>query len=240
MKNLMDKIRNIFALKGMKERALSSVGMIAIFFTVLYFGSDAMKVAFIVLISLMIWEMETMFGKKRSSVKKMSPKEMKKFSLYKMGLIFLLFYPTLRLFALLSGNYDLALFLIFMTLFVTVSSDVGAYMVGSNIKTRKICPKISPNKSLGGFIGGAAFGFVFGMAYIIYMGNNFVDWSIGEAVLIMLIAPIVSMMGDLFESLVKRFCEVKDSSDLIPGHGGVLDRLDSFLLTLLFFEILVL
>jgi phosphatidate cytidylyltransferase len=199
-----------------------------------------MKLAFIVLISIMIWEMERMFGKKRASVKNMSPEEMRKFSLYKIALIFLLFYPTLRLFALLSGNYNLALFLIFLTLFVTVSADVGAYMVGSNIKTRKVCPSISPNKSLGGFIGGEIFGFVFGMLYILYMGNEYVSWSLGSMILIMLIAPIIAMMGDLFESLVKRFCEVKDSSDLIPGHGGVLDRLDSFLLTLLFFEILVL
>lgn len=105
---------------------------------------------------------------------------------------------------------------------VVWSTDCMAYVVGRLIGGRKLAPSISPGKTWSGAIGGALFAVIFG-----WLAAYLVGVHIGPAILIgALILSIVSQIGDLFESAIKRRFGVKDSSNLIPGHGGVMDRVD--------------
>ena len=110
------------------------------------------------------------------------------------------------------------------------AADSGAYFVGVRIGKHKMAPKISPNKSWEGFWGGLA-----GASLIAIIGFKLLglDWSdLPALVFLTLIAAMMSVAGDLFESLLKRHSGHKDSGRLIPGHGGMLDRLDSLLAAL--------
>lgn len=103
--------------------------------------------------------------------------------------------------------------------------DVGAYFVGVSIGKRKIFASISPKKTLEGTIGGIVFGMIIGVA-VYYVLNIFelVDW-----IIMALLISMAAFIGDLVESKIKRSVNVKDSGKIMPGHGGVLDRFDSFL-----------
>jgi phosphatidate cytidylyltransferase len=105
---------------------------------------------------------------------------------------------------------------------VIALTDVGAYAVGKSIGKTKFC-ETSPNKTMEGVVGGIAVATIGGM----FFGLGVVD--LGVAFLISFTVSVSSIFGDLFESSLKRKAGVKDSGDLLPGHGGVLDRIDGYL-----------
>jgi phosphatidate cytidylyltransferase len=108
-------------------------------------------------------------------------------------------------------------------LFIVVwSADTGAFFVGRLIGGPKLAPKISPNKTWSGFIGGALSACAAGVLFAVWFGHTSIPAVAGLSIVL----SIISQGGDLGESFIKRFFGVKDSSGLIPGHGGVLDRLD--------------
>jgi len=108
-------------------------------------------------------------------------------------------------------------------LFIVVwSADTGAFFVGRLLGGPKLAPSISPNKTWSGFIGGAAAACLAGALFAIWFEHTSIEIMAALSVLL----AIVSMGGDLGESFIKRAFGVKNSSGLIPGHGGVLDRLD--------------
>ncbi|MCK5826574.1 MAG: phosphatidate cytidylyltransferase [Desulfuromusa sp.] len=115
---------------------------------------------------------------------------------------------------------------IFLTLIAIMSCDTCAYFVGSKIGKRKLYPAVSPNKSVEGAIGGVV-GSVLGVLLAKVSFLPIIGFF--DAVLIGLLLGGMGQLGDLFESLLKRACQVKDSGNMIPGHGGILDRLDSLL-----------
>ena len=116
-------------------------------------------------------------------------------------------------------------YLILFSYFVAWMTDIFAYFIGSKFGKHKLCPKISPKKTWAGLIGGmataAAWGF--GCAALDSL-QNYAFVMVVSAVL-----AAVSQGGDLFESWIKRYLGVKDSGDLIPGHGGIFDRTDALL-----------
>ncbi len=118
---------------------------------------------------------------------------------------------------------------------VVWAADSGAYFVGVRFGRRKLAPRISPGKSWEGFWGGMGFCLVLAAVAWPALGIAPHDWPL--LALITLLTALASVLGDLFESLLKRHAGIKDSSDLIPGHGGVLDRLDSVLAALPVFVI---
>ena len=131
-------------------------------------------------------------------------------------------YIGLPSFALLVLNW--AWFeLVFWLMLVTWATDIFAYFAGRSLGGPKLAPKISPNKTWAGLVGGIAGAAVAGgaAAWLFGIGEPFL-W-LGGAM------GLVAQLGDLHESRVKRRLGVKDSSDLLPGHGGVLDRLDGLL-----------
>ena len=113
-------------------------------------------------------------------------------------------------------------------LLVTKSGDIGAYLIGSNFGRHKLIPRISPNKSVEGAIGG----FIFSMACAVILGRYYISWmSFGFILASGILIGIFAQLGDLAESLIKRDYEVKDSSVFLPGLGGMLDVIDSILFT---------
>lgn len=105
-------------------------------------------------------------------------------------------------------------------------NDIAAFLFGSLFGKHKLIERISPKKSVEGFISGIAISVVAAIIFSIY----FQSISVYLWVVIGLITPIFASLGDLFESLLKRTFGVKDSGNLIPGHGGILDRIDSLLI----------
>ena len=108
---------------------------------------------------------------------------------------------------------------------VVIAADSWAYLGGSLLKGPKLAPKISPNKTWSGFLSGLLFGAFAGVLCA---------WATGFGLVygFMLALPVVlfSVIGDLLESAIKRHLNVKDAGGLLPGHGGLLDRVDSLML----------
>lgn len=120
-------------------------------------------------------------------------------------------------------------FALWIALAGTWLTDIGAYFVGKYYGKMKLAPKVSPNKTVEGAVGGIIFSFIFVVAITLYLGVFNGLWVFYAVIL-----PFVAIVGDLFESAIKRAAGVKDSGKLIPGHGGILDRFDSLLFTIPF------
>lgn len=124
---------------------------------------------------------------------------------------------------------------VFLVLLATVASDTLAFFIGSAIGRHKLAPQISPNKTwegaIAGIIGAAVFSLLFVPTHIFGLNSaiHIQTLSYGEAILLGALVSIFGQLGDLTESLLKRNAKVKDSGNLFPGHGGVLDRLDSII-----------
>lgn len=110
------------------------------------------------------------------------------------------------------------------------AADTGAYFVGVRMGKHKMAPRISPNKSWEGFCGGLAGASLVAVFAVKLLGLGWDDLPV--LVFLTIVAAMMSVAGDLFESLLKRHSGHKDSGRLIPGHGGMLDRLDSLLAAL--------
>ncbi|MCB0895753.1 MAG: phosphatidate cytidylyltransferase [Nocardioides sp.] len=110
---------------------------------------------------------------------------------------------------------------------VTIASDIGGYVAGVLFGKHPMAPVISPKKSWEGFAGSVLFCLVAGWALVVYLLDG--DWWVG--LLLGLIAVVMATLGDLCESVIKRDLGIKDMSHVIPGHGGLMDRLDSLLAT---------
>jgi phosphatidate cytidylyltransferase len=133
-----------------------------------------------------------------------------------------------------------------MGLFILIwTNDTFAYLVGKSIGKHKLFEKISPKKTIEGFFGGLIFSIFAGYlisAYLIKPSAQFSDKSILIWMIIAAIVGVIGTIGDLIESKFKRVAGVKDSGKIMPGHGGVLDRLDSVIFVapfiFLFYKIL--
>jgi len=128
-----------------------------------------------------------------------------------------------------GGNYGS--FYVFLALAISWMTDTGAYFFGKMFGKSKLCPEISPKKTKEGFIGGIVFCLLC-VTLIAFMFNNFIfpqKKHINYAVIITmsLFGSLISSLGDLCFSAFKRKCGVKDFGNIMPGHGGVLDRFDS-------------
>lgn len=124
-----------------------------------------------------------------------------------------------------NNAYDPQLLLGF--LFIIWANDTGAYIFGSWLGKRKLFERISPKKSWEGSIGGALCSFIVaGVIANYFTGITMIDWLVVAGILV-----VTGTLGDLIESLYKRSKNAKDSGTILPGHGGILDRFDSLLLS---------
>ena len=125
--------------------------------------------------------------------------------------------------------------LLVLALVILVAAvDIGAYFAGVNFGSRKLAPNLSPKKTWEGVWGGFALCAVISVAMIWAANSYFLDLTSAQMVVLFFLAPLTtffSVIGDLLESMLKRNQNIKDSGRLLPGHGGVLDRIDSLVAT---------
>jgi len=136
--------------------------------------------------------------------------------IYLSGLVYLIF-------AIESEYSNLKIYLLYSVL-VAILSDIGGLVCGKIFKGKKLT-KISPNKTISGSIGS----FMFSTLLIPFFYKVQIDQTLVNLFIITIIISLTSQLGDLFISLLKRKAKVKDTSDLLPGHGGVLDRIDGII-----------
>ncbi len=167
-----------------------------------------------------------------------------------MNTIFLCFYPSILLSAMIIINHfnDLVMssivinsnfniFILLLVFTITILTDTMAMLCGKTFKGPKLCPKISPKKT----ISGALFGVVFGItgAVLLYLifrtsdafiaASDYLKLNVYWMILIGGVGSVLSQMGDIFASYIKRKSDVKDYGHVLPGHGGVMDRIDGLL-----------
>lgn len=124
-------------------------------------------------------------------------------------------------------------------IFIITATDVGAYFTGRNLGRYKLAPSISPKKTWEGLGGGIIAAGLTGGLVSIAAGDAFIPHGLGFMMGLGVLLAIIAQGGDLFESYVKRRSGMKDSGSLIPGHGGLLDRLDGYLFAAPFYALIL-
>jgi len=142
--------------------------------------------------------------------------------------------PILALSSLYYTNGDDARTLVLWLVFVVWATDVGGYIVGKTIGGPKLCPVISPKKTWAGLLGAIGFAMLIAYVFALFLkAYDYVSLPIHHTTRLLVfsagILAVIAQIGDLFESFIKRRLDLKDSSDLIPGHGGLFDRVDGLI-----------
>ena len=137
----------------------------------------------------------------------------------------LLYLSGLVFFIISAKLININLYIVFIySLSIAIMSDIGGLLIGKTFKGKKLS-KISPNKTLSGSLGS----FLFSLILIPFFLKYFDSYNILTIVMYTVVISLASQIGDLLISLLKRKAKVKDTSDLLPGHGGVLDRIDGII-----------
>jgi len=204
---------------NIKKRILTSILLIALLVGMFFFSY--IMIISLIIIAIISWiEFYALISKifKKNILKdKFFRFSYKALSLiYLSGLVYLIF--TIE-----SENSNLKIFLLYSIL-VAIMSDIGGLVCGKIFKGKKLT-KISPNKTISGSIGS----FMLSILLIPFFYKVQIDQSLVNLFLITITISLTSQLGDLFISLLKRKAKVKDTSDLLPGHGGVLDRIDGII-----------
>lgn len=152
------------------------------------------------------------------------------------GLTFLsMVYPSGLLVCLIAVNHLAPFSALILAFAVTPAADVMAYFIGSLFKGKKLCPNISPNKTVSGAIGGLLGGIIAAILVCVVLhpqSEHIFSHYWQEIVaygIVGLFGSLLTILGDLVESLIKRKLDIKDMGRLLPGHGGVMDRIDGLL-----------
>jgi len=205
--------------KELKKRIFTSVFLILLL-TFMYLYSFIMIIALVV-IAMIIWV------EFYALISKILPKnKTKDKSLRFLFKAISLLYLTLLVYFIFAIEFyypNLRLYLLYAIL-VAILSDIGGLIIGKIFKGKKLT-KISPNKTISGSIGS----FIFSLFLIPFFYEDLINYSFLILTFITLLISLISQLGDLFISLLKRKAKVKDTSDILPGHGGFLDRVDGII-----------
>ena len=142
--------------------------------------------------------------------------------------------PALLLYImfLTNMNSEYAFIMLILAFVISPISDTFAYFVGSKIGGKKLCPKLSPKKTWSGAIGGTVGGIISSIVvYLIFKPQLSVGSPIIFFLILGVLASVINIFGDLFESFIKRKVGIKDMGKIMPGHGGILDRFDGMMFT---------
>ena len=203
----------------LKKRIITSFFLILLF--ILMFFYTYILIISLILISIIAW-IEFYGLVSKIFIQKNNKDKTLRF-IYKS---FSLFYMTFLIYLVLMAktyNVELSLF-IFYSILISIMSDLGGLIIGKIFKGKKLT-KISPQKTISGSIGSFIFSLILVPIFIKFL---IIDDSL-ELFIITFVISLISQMGDIFISLLKRKAKVKDTSDLLPGHGGVLDRIDGII-----------
>lgn len=154
--------------------------------------------------------------------------------------IFGFFFLILSFFSIykLRNDFDGEYLLVFFILLICVSTDLGGFIFGKIFKGPRLT-KISPNKTYSGVVGSYILSFILALFYYLKLKSFYLDKSIFQIIVIIFLVSTVSQIGDLLLSYFKRLSNVKDTGKLIPGHGGILDRIDGMIFAFPFFYVLI-
>ena len=204
---------------NLKKRIITSIFLITLL--IMMFFSSFMMIVSLIIILLIAWvEFYALISK---IIKKNQTKHKFLRFLYKALSLFYLSALAYLILIIESDHSNLKIYLLYSIL-VAVMSDIGGLVIGKIIKGKKLT-KISPNKTISGSIGSL----IFSTLLIPFFYANTVDQNLLIIFLITIAISLVSQLGDLFISLLKRKAKVKDTSDILPGHGGILDRIDGII-----------
>jgi len=206
----------------LKKRIITSIFLLTLLF--LMFSYSFILIISSIVIGLISWiEFYALISKifKKKSIENQILRFLCKSSslLYLSGLVFIIISTKLV-------NLNLY-FVIIYSLLVAIMSDIGGLVIGKIFKGKKLS-KISPNKTISGSFGS----FIFPLLLIPFFLEIFNNYNFLTIIIFTEIISLASQLGDLFISLLKRKAKVKNTSDLLPGHGGVLDRIDSIIFAL--------
>ncbi|MCP3953409.1 MAG: phosphatidate cytidylyltransferase [Desulfobacterales bacterium] len=138
----------------------------------------------------------------------------------------LVYVPVLLGYILLLRNGSDGMIWVYLLICLVFSNDIGAFYAGTFFGKHKLCPSVSPGKTIEGSLGGLTACFIVGIAFRLFLIPG-LSW--GWFLLSILCIAVAGPMGDLFESIIKRSGNIKDSGSILPGHGGMLDRIDALL-----------
>ena len=204
---------------NIKKRILTSIPLIALLIGMFLYSY--IMIISLIIIAIISWiEFYALISK---ILKKNILKDKFFRSIYKILSLFYLSGLVYLIFAIESEHSNLKIYLLYSILIV-IQSDIGGLVCGKIFKGKKLT-KISPSKTISGSIGS----FIFSILLIPFFYKGEIDQSLPNILLITIIISLTSQLGDLFISLLKRRAKVKDTSDLLPGHGGVLDRIDGII-----------
>jgi phosphatidate cytidylyltransferase len=209
---------------NLKKRIITSIFLISLL-TMMFFFSFIMIVSLIIILLIAWVEFYALISK---IIKKNQIKHKFVRFLYKALSLFYLSALAYLILIIESDHSNLKIYLLYSIL-VAVMSDIGGLVIGKMIKGKKLT-KISPNKTISGSIGSL----IFSTLLIPFFHGNIVDQNLLIMFLITIVISLVSQLGDLLISLLKRKAKVKDTSDLLPGHGGILDRIDGIIFAIPF------
>ena len=202
-----------------KKRIMTSLILISLLIA-MYFFSYIMISALIVIATIIWIEFYALISKvfkNRSIINKFFRVLYKSLSLlYLSSLVFLIFS--------IESNYQNLKVYLFYSLLVAILSDIGGMVVGKTFKGKKLT-EISPNKTISGSCGS----FIFSLLLIPPFYIKLLNYDLLSLILITLTISLTSQLGDLFISYIKRKASVKNTSDILPGHGGLLDRMDGII-----------
>ena len=202
-----------------KKRILTSIFLLSLL-TGMFFYSYIMIISLII-IAIISWiEFYALISK---IIKKNILKDRLFRFFYKTLSLFYLSGLVYLIFAIESEYSSLKIYLLYSVL-VAILSDIGGLVFGRIFKGKKLT-KISPNKTISGSIGS----FIFSILLIPFFFKGQIEHNILNMLVITIFISLTSQLGDLFISFLKRKAQVKDTSDLLPGHGGVLDRIDGII-----------
>jgi phosphatidate cytidylyltransferase len=202
---------NMFSFSSLRTRLISSAVMAVGALIIIGIGGLIFNFAVLALAILMFAEASHVLEKTNNHKKK--------------WLIFTGLYIIVPLACLLSIRHSGSVDLIIYVIAIVVATDSFAYFGGQILQGPKLAVKISPNKTISGSLCGVVVtGLIAAVAYLFVVNVNFLVF-----LLISILISVVSQLGDLFESYIKRKLEIKDSGNIIPGHGGVFDRIDGLL-----------
>jgi phosphatidate cytidylyltransferase len=203
----------------LKKRLLTSVLLISLL-AAMYHYSFVMIIA-LIFIAIIVWiEFYALISKILPS-KNLKDKLLR--FLYKTISLLYLSLLVYFIFAIESYYPNLKLYFLYSIL-VAILSDIGGLVLGKTFKGKKLT-KISPNKTYSGSIGS----FIFSLLLTPFFYKELIVYSFSTLILITVLISLTSQLGDLFISFLKRKAKVKDTSDILPGHGGFLDRLDGMI-----------
>jgi len=204
---------------NLKKRITTSIFLISLFIG-MFFYSYIMIISLII-IAIISWiEFYALISK---IIKKNFLKDKFFRFFYKALSLFYLSGLVYLILAIESEYFNLKIYL-FYSVLVAIMSDIGGLVFGKIFKGKKLT-KISPNKTISGSIGA----FIFSILLIPFFYESHIDQNLISMLLITIVISLVSQLGDLFISILKRKAKVKDTSDLLPGHGGFLDRIDGII-----------